>query len=89
MNFAIFIFKINSAVSIDRARDQWIHLETHPDAACMTRPETCGAAGGAISLWVNVIDCPQTAGIVTSIDDPDQSGFRIWCRHKEEIAEIG
>ena len=89
MNFATVFLKINSAVSTDRTRNQWIDLETHPDVACMTRPETCGAAGGAISVWVNVIDCPQTAGIITSIDDPDKNGFSIWCRFREEIAEIG
>ena len=32
----------------------------------MTWPETCGAAGGAISLWVNVIECPGLTGIVSS-----------------------
>ena len=76
-------------MSIDRARSQWIDLETHPEAVCMTQPETCVAAGGAISVWVNAIDCPQTAGIITSIGDRDKSGFRIWCRYRQEIAEIG
>ena len=33
----------------------------------MTRPDMCGAAGGAISMWINLIDCPQWAGIVSSI----------------------
>ena len=32
----------------------------------MTRPETCDAAGGAISLWVNIIDCPGYVGIISS-----------------------
>ena len=31
----------------------------------MTRPETCGAAGGAISLWINVIECGY-GGIISS-----------------------
>ena len=32
----------------------------------MTQPDTCGAAGGAISMWLNVIDCNNNAGIVSS-----------------------
>ena len=27
----------------------------------------CGAAGGAISLWINVIDCHSHGGIVSSL----------------------
>ena len=45
----------------------WIDLGIHIEA-CMTDPETCGEAGGAISLWLRVIDCPTAlwAGIVTT-----------------------
>ena len=32
----------------------------------MTRPETCSAAGGAISMWAKVTDCPSRCGIVSS-----------------------
>ena len=32
----------------------------------MTRPETCGAAGGAISTWVNVITCGNVDGGIVS-----------------------
>ena len=43
----------------------------------MTRPDTCGAAGGAISLWINVTDCPSTGGIVSSVSG--STGSRIYC----------
>ena len=43
----------------------------------MTRPDTCGAAGGAISLWINVTDCPSTGGIVPSVSG--STGSRIYC----------
>ena len=39
----------------------------------MTLPETCGAAGGAISLWVNVLDF--TASGVLSTYNGDGDGF--------------
>ena len=32
----------------------------------MTCPETLGAAGGAISPWLKVIDCLSDGGIVSS-----------------------
>ena len=32
----------------------------------MTRPETCGAAGGAISVWFRIIDC--------TVSHPDAGG---------------
>ena len=55
------------ALSVDRTKKQWIDLGIHTEA-CMTRPETCGEAGGAISLWVNLIDCPSAVcGIVSTV----------------------
>ena len=62
-----YTYQVNSAVSLDRTRNQWVDLGIHSEA-CMTRPETCGTAGGAISLWVKVIDCPRYAGIIPSLD---------------------
>ena len=44
---------------------QWVDLGAHTDA-CMVRPETCGAAGGAISFWIKFIDCPNNGGIISS-----------------------
>ena len=51
----------------------------------MTRPDTCGAAGGAISLWMKLIDCPPGGGIITTIDDSDKTGFRFFCKQMGEI----
>ena len=45
----------------------------------MTRPETCGAAGGAISLWVNLIDCPDWAGILSSRAS-GKTASQIYCK---------
>ena len=66
MNVIIFDFpKVNKALIVDRTKKQWVDLGIHTKA-CMTRPETCGAAGGTISLWIRVIDCPSIGGIVSS-----------------------
>ena len=43
----------------------------------MTRPETCSAAGGAISVWVNVINCPGRGGIISSYGP--STGSVIYC----------
>ena len=47
----------------------------------MTLPGTCGRAGGAISLWVKVIDCPinESCGIITTLQGGRFHGFLIHC----------
>ena len=44
----------------------------------MTHPETCGAAGGAISLWVKAINCLGVNGIFSSFSD-GSTGFIMDC----------
>ena len=43
----------------------------------MNDPRTCGAAGGAISLWVNIIECTRICGIMTSSRTGGWSGTSI------------
>ena len=52
------------ALTLNHTRSQWVDLGIHTDV-CMTRM-TCGAAGGAISLWVKVIECSGRCGIISS-----------------------
>ena len=75
------MFQINSAVSTDRNLNQWIDLGIHTDV-CITRPDTCGAAGGAVSLWLRLLDCGegQLSGLITSTPDSfGSTGFIIAC----------
>ena len=65
--FSNSISQVNSALALDGTRSRWVDLGIHTEA-CMTRPETCGAAGGAISLWIKVIDWSAFGGIVSSRD---------------------
>ena len=44
----------------------------------MTRPETCSEAGGAISLWVKVVKCAGSGGIISS-KAFDKTGITITC----------
>ena len=58
--------QVNNAWSLNRTMNQWVDLGIHTEA-CLTRPDTCSAAGGAISLWVYVSDYDgHAAGIVSS-----------------------
>ena len=55
-DYTHFSYQVNCALSLNRSRSQWVDLGIHTEA-CMTRPQTCGAAGGAISVWINIADC--------------------------------
>ena len=71
-------YKMNYAVRINHLRQQWINLGNHPEA-CMTRPETCGHTGGAVSLWVRRIFCEW--GPILTAASAQSSGvyLRIFC----------
>ena len=77
------IFQINGAVQTNASEFQWINLGIHTEA-CMTRPETCGAAGGAISLWFRVIDCSissiDSGAVVSTLTDSlETTGIAVEC----------
>ena len=78
------------AVSTSVSLSQWVDLGIQTEA-CMTQPKTCGAAGGAVSFWVRLLDCPGLAGIITTrkvkVTDggPAGTGFHVGCRKNEII----
>ena len=58
--------QVNSALTLDHTKSQWVDLGIQTEV-CITHPETCGAAGGAISLWVNIAEgLTSTPGIISS-----------------------
>ena len=65
-------------MNLDGTKRQWIDLGIHTEA-CMTRPETCGAAGGAISLWMSFTDCRSHGAIITTQKDASTTGFTVYC----------
>ena len=67
-------------MSTNRSLKQWIDLGIHTEA-CMTRPEICGVAGGAFSVWINIIDCQNntTEGLITTIPNSSFTGFHVQC----------
>ena len=69
--------QVNNALIVDRTKKQWVDLGIHTKA-CMARPETCGVAGDAMSLWIRVIDCPTIGGIVSSYAS-FKTGSHMYC----------
>ena len=69
-------FQVNSAVSTNRDELQWINLGIQMEV-CMTHPESCGAAGGAIHLWFRVNKCPLAGAIVTTVSNTS-AGYHIY-----------
>ena len=67
-------------MNTDRTKSQWVDLGIHTEA-CMTQPDTCSAAGGAISLWLKVNECPDGAGIFTTTQYEKSTGSFIVCKH--------
>ena len=65
-------------MATDRAQKQWVDLGTHTEV-CMTQPETCGAAGGAIGFWIKVDHCFNVGGII-STRKYNGSGSLVYCR---------
>ena len=49
------LIQVNLAWTFNGTKTQWVDLRIHTEA-CITQPDTCSAAGGAISLWVNILD---------------------------------
>ena len=67
-------------MSTNHSLNQWVDLGVHTEA-CMTRPDTRGEAGGAISLWVNISDCTNSFGaFVTKVRDVKATGSAAFCR---------
>ena len=60
------------AVRTDFSFHQWASLGGLSAHACLSIPQSCGAAGGAISFWFNILDCPnsflKSCGLISSAD---------------------
>ena len=66
-------------MNLSRSRQQWIDLGVH-HGACMIDPETCGANGGAISMWMKLLTGYE-GGFLTTMNQTgeyDSTGIGIW-----------
>ena len=65
LSIILLFSQVICALILNHTKNQWIDLGIHTEV-CMTRPEICGAAGGAISLWLKLFDSPSSGGIISS-----------------------
>ena len=70
--------KFNSAVYTDRSQNQTVNLGDLSAHACLTIPESCGSAGGALSVWIKIEDCSGNGGII-SLNQNGYEGLLISC----------
>ena len=66
---------------MNRTKRQWIDLGVHTEA-CITHPETCGAAGGSVAFWMRVIDYDSGCWGIISSTGSRTTGFRIYTTYK-------
>ena len=59
------IFQVNNAINTDNTQKQWVSLG-NLSIACLTIPETCGSAGGALSAWIKIGATDLIGGIISS-----------------------
>ena len=59
-------YQANLGWILDHTKNQWVDLGIHTEA-CMAQPDTYDQDGGAISLWVNMLECGTECGIISSI----------------------
>ena len=45
----------------------------------MTNPNTCGASGGAVSMWYKVTGCASLGAIVSTMKVFWEAGFSMHC----------
>ena len=51
---------------------------------CLSQPESCGAAGGAVSMWLKIIDCYGAGGILETNNIDRSLGFVMFCWISED-----
>ena len=60
---------------MNRTNKQWVDLGDL-SVACITRPETCGPEGAAISVWLRLDALSANSGIISS-KGSSTSGFTV------------
>ena len=58
------IFKVNKAVKTKRSEKQWMELGNISTLACFVIPNSCGSAGGALSVWMKIEECSDEQGVI-------------------------
>ena len=74
------MLQVNKAVRTNLTEKQWVNMGTFSPLACFVIPTTCGAAGGALTVWMKILECPDETGVITSLNVSNFSeGFLVTC----------
>ena len=74
------MLQVNKAVRTKRTEKQWVNMGTISTLACFVIPNTCGSAGGALSVWMKILECSKETGVITSMNTGEISeGFLVTC----------
>ena len=72
--------QVNKAVRTNLTEKQWVNMGTISPLACFVIPKMCGSAGGALSVWMKILECQKETGIITSLNASEISeGFLVTC----------
>ena len=64
------------------SQNQWIELGDLSRYSCIVKPSLCGATGGgSISVWINVGNCENTGGVLSSLRTSYAEGFAVLKYH--------
>ena len=73
-----FLLKVGLAIATDKPNERWVDLGSQIEA-CITVPDSCGAVGSAISVWLRVLDCTEGNTIMSSLTYYNSTGVSIFC----------
>ena len=60
-------FQVGMGVQTDGV-DGWVDLGDLSEYSCFPVIDTCGPNGASLTTWINIIDCTDHAGVLTSRD---------------------
>ena len=71
--------QFGQAIHLEIVTSDWVDLG-NLSTACITRPETCGPEGAAVSLWFKLTYCNTESCLITSRRSLS-TGFGICCSY--------
>ena len=76
---SIIWLTVNKAVRTNLSKKHWVNMGNISALACFVIPDSCGSAGGALSLWMKIEECPDETGVMSSLISEFSEGFLIAC----------
>ena len=65
-------------ISLHLSQKQWVDLGDLSSYSCFPKLATCGPNGTSLTAWINIINCPNDHGFLTSYNSRT-TGLRLFC----------